>query len=305
MAQTLLIQLCGLVLAPLLIGIVNRGKAMAAGRNGPPVLQPYFDMAKMARKGATYSVTTGWIFRAAPSVILGTTLVAMLIVPVSGFGASLSFAGDIFLFTGLMALARFAMIAAAMDTGSAFEGMGAAREMMISAIAEPALLLIWVALAITTGETSIQRMLGADLGTAWQTAAGPAVAMLTAAWFLLLLAENNRMPVDDPTTHLELTMVHEVMILDHSGPDLAYLTYASALKIWVFAALMVSTVTAMVTGPAWVDLSLFGGGMVLVALLVAAAESTMARLRMVRVPQLLMLAVALGTMSGVIALGVR
>jgi formate hydrogenlyase subunit 4 len=192
-----------------------------------------------------------------------------------------------------------------MDTGSAFEGMGAAREMMISAIAEPALLLIWVALAITTGETSIQRMLGADLGTAWQTAAGPAVAMLTAAWFLLLLAENNRMPVDDPTTHLELTMVHEVMILDHSGPDLAYLTYASALKIWVFAALMVSTVTAMVTGPAWVDLLLFGGGMVLVALLVAAAESTMARLRMVRVPQLLMLAVALGTMSGVIALGVR
>jgi formate hydrogenlyase subunit 4 len=295
----------GFVLAPLLFGIINKTKAVAAGRTGAPVVQPYFDVAKLMRKGAVYSVTTGWVFRAAPSVVLASTCIALLTVPFGSNGAVLGFSGDVFLFAGLLALGRLAMVLAAMDTGSAFEGMGASREAMISAIAEPGLLLMWVALAVITGELSVEGMFDDGLGEVWTSAAGPAAVLLVMALFLLLLAENARIPVDDPTTHLELTMVHEVMILDHSGPDLGYLTYAAALKLWVFSALLVNIALSAFTGPLWAYAALFGAGMVLVAVLVALVESSMARVRMVQVPQLLTIVVALATMSAAIALGVR
>jgi len=297
--------IAGLVLAPLMIGIINKTKAFVGGRTGAPFLQPYFDLMKLLQKGGVYSVTTGWIFRGAPSVVLACVGVVLLLVPIATSGAVFSFNGDIFLFAGLLAFARLAMILAAMDTGSAFEGMGASREAMISAISEPSLLLMWVALAVITGELSIAGMLGDSLNSTWAFSSGPAIVLLLVSLFLLMLAENARIPVDDPTTHLELTMIHEVMILDHSGPDLGFLSYAAALKLWIFAALLVNIVISLYDGPLWAAALLFGVGMIATAVVIALVESTMARLRMVQVPQLLTIAVGLSAMSVAIAVGVR
>jgi len=297
--------IAGFILAPLMIGIINKTKAFIGGRTGAPFLQLYFDLMKLLQKGGVYSVTTGWIFRGAPSVVLASVGVVLLLVPITTSGAVFSFNGDIFLFAGLLALARLAMILAAMDTGSAFEGMGASREAMISAISEPSFLLIWVALAVITGELSIAGMLGDGLNPAWTSASGPAIVLLLVALFLLMLAENARIPVDDPTTHLELTMIHEVMILDHSGPDLGFLTYAAALKLWIFAALLVNIVLSLYAGPLWAAALLFGVGMIATAVVIALVESTMARLRMIQVPELLTIAVGLSALSAAIAVGVR
>ena len=297
--------IAGFILAPLMIGIINKTKAFIGGRTGAPFLQLYFDLMKLLQKGGVYSVTTGWIFRGAPSVVLASVGVVLLLVPITTSGAVFSFNGDIFLFAGLLALARLAMILAAMDTGSAFEGMGASREAMISAISEPSLLLMWVALAVITGEFSIAGMLGDRLNPAWTSASGPAIVLLLVALFLLMLAENARIPVDDPTTHLELTMIHEVMILDHSGPDLGFLTYAAALKLWIFAALLVNIVLSLYAGPLWAAALLFGVGMIATAVVIALVESTMARLRMIQVPELLTIAVGLSALSAAIAVGVR
>ncbi|NQW18740.1 MAG: NADH-quinone oxidoreductase subunit H [Chloroflexi bacterium] len=304
-ASAIIFTATGFIFAPLLFGIINKTKAFVGGRTGAPFLQPYFDLIKLMQKGGVYSVTTGWIFTSAPAVVLASVGVVMLLVPLATSGAVFSFNGDIFLFAGLLAFARLAMILAAMDTGSAFEGMGASREAMISAISEPGLLLMWVALAVITGQFSVEGMLGGDLNFAWSSAAGPAIVLLLVALFLLMLAENARIPVDDPTTHLELTMVHEVMILDHSGPDLGFLTYAAALKLWIFAALLVNIVLSIYDGPLWATATIFGVGMVLTAIAVALVESTMARLRMIQVPELLTIAVGLSAMSAAIALGVR
>ena len=304
-ASALAFTVAGFILAPLMIGIINKTKAFVGGRTGAPFLQPYFDLMKLLQKGGVYSVTTGWVFKSAPSIVLASIGVVMLLVPIATSGAAFSFNGDIFLFAGLLALARLAMILAAMDTGSAFEGMGASREAMISAISEPSLLLMWVAVAVITGQLSIAGTLGDGLNPAWTSASSPAIVLLLIALFLLMLAENARMPVDDPTTHLELTMIHEVMILDHSGPDLGFLTYAAALKLWIFAALLVNIVLSIYDGPMWVAAVLFGVGMIATAVAVALIESTMARLRMVQVPELLTIAVGLSAISAAIAVGVR
>ena len=302
--QPALFLALAVVASPLLTGVIARTKALVGGRRGPPLLQAYFDLAKLLRRGAVYSTTTTWVFRIAPSAVLAGTVLALLVVPMAAGEAVLGFSADFLLLTGALALGRFAMIAAAMDTGSAFEGMGASREAMISAIAEPALLLVLVTLAVVSGGESMAAMLGAGLSGPWLTGAGPALVLAATSLFLLLLAENARIPVDDPNTHLELTMVHEVMILDHSGPDLAFLTYAAALKLWLFGALLVGVTLPVRSGALWVDTLVFLGGVVGVAVAVGVVESSMARLRMAQVPQLLTVAAALGAMSVAIAFGV-
>jgi formate hydrogenlyase subunit 4 len=219
--------------------------------------------------------------------VVGLTAVvtACLLVPFAGAPALLSFDGDFVLLAYLLGVARFATVLAALDTGSSFEGMGAAREVTFSSLAEPALFLCLVTVARATGALSLSGMLGPALPGAWAEAA-PALLLAVIALFVVALAENARIPVDDPNTHLELTMIHEVMVLDHSGPDLALILYGAALKLFLFGAIFARVALGFaVTGLAGV--AVFLAGMIAFAVLVGVVESVMARLRMARVPQML------------------
>jgi formate hydrogenlyase subunit 4 len=285
-----------LALAPLLLGVINRTKALVGGRVGQPMLQPYRDLAKLLGKGAVYSRTTTWAFRAGPVVGLAAVVIALVLLPFGGAPAVCSFAGDVVLLAYLLGLARFVTVLAALDTGSSFEGMGASREVMFSALAEPALLLGLAAVARATGSLSLSAMLAAVTPAAWSHAA-PALALVAAAFLIVFLAENGRIPVDDPTTHLELTMIHEVMVLDHGGPDLACILYGGALKLWLLGSLLVGIVVPVRTGHAWLDTTSAVGGLVVLAVVTGLVESSMARLRLVNVPQLLVAAGVLATLA--------
>lgn len=298
----------GLLLAPLLSGVINRVKAKFAGRRGKPYLQLYYDLAKLARKSAVYSTTATAVVRLGPLVNLGAVMTALLFVPLGNAPALLHFSGDFFLAAYLLALGRFATILAALDTGSAFEGMGASREAAFSALAEPVLLVGLVPLGMTVQSFSLSAMLGPFTPNAWQQY-WPVFILLGAAFFLILLTENSRIPVDDPNTHLELTMIHEAMILDHGGVDLAIIEFASALKLWFFCVLVAGVlapdIAIRLEHPATRAVLATSGALLFysvtsvfcVAILVGAAESVMARLKLTRVPQLLSLAGALAALA--------
>lgn len=278
--------LIALLLAPFFLSIVVRTKAVFAGRRGAPLLQPYYDIAKLIRKGSVYSETTTWIFRAGPVIGLAATLVTLLFVPFGGSSSLVFFPGDFILLAYLLGLARFVTVIAALDTGSSFEGMGASREVIFSALAEPALLLGLAMLSHLTGALSLSEMIIGLTNDSWGTVPAP-LLLISASFFVVFLAENARIPVDDPNTHLELTMIHEVMVLDHCGVDLAFIHYAAALKAWVLGAILVGMVIPSAGwGPAGgLIVALFG--MVVLAIAVGTVESVMARLRLVAVPRLL------------------
>ncbi len=296
-----LTPLLGLVLAPLLFGIINKTKAWFGGRRGPPLLQLYFDVWKLLRKGAVYSRTTTWIFRAGPIGGLAAMLAALTLVPAGGLAAPLAFVGDLVLFAGLLAVARFLTVLAALDTGSAFEGMGASREVQFSALAEPALFLGLAAAAKLAGSLSLTGICARATPALWDTAA-PSLVLAGAALLVVFLTENARIPIDDPNTHLELTMIHEVMVLDHGGPDFAFILYASALKLWVLGALFVGLLLPIKEGSPWLQGLAFVGGMFALAVIVGVIESVMARLRLIRIPQLLAGAAALAALAMILAL---
>jgi formate hydrogenlyase subunit 4 len=290
MIDTIVHVLLAVALPPLLLGVIARTKAFLAGRVGAPLLQPYFDVIKLFRKGSVFSTTTTWVFRAGPVVGLATAALAVLLVPLAGRPAPLHFAGDLVLLVYLLALGRFFTAAAALDTGSAFEGMGAARDVTFACLAEPAFFFGLLALArLSGGALSLTDMLGGRLAGAWATA-GAALALVAVGWFVVLLAENCRVPFDDPTTHLELTMIHEVMVLDHGGPALGLVLWGSAVKLFLFAALVVGLVLPFSTGSRAADWAVFVAGELLLAVLVGVVESVLARLRLVHVPRLLVAA---------------
>jgi len=293
-ALAILLHVAALVLLPpLLLGVIGRVKAIAAGRRGPPLLQPYYDVIRLLRKGAVYSKTTSWVFRAGPIVSLATALGAGLLIPLTTPRAPLGFEGDVVLFAYLLGLGRFFTMAAALDTGSSFEGMGASREGAFSALAEPALFLVLAIICVPAGTVSFQTALE-PLPSGWDTA-HPALVIAACTLFVVLLAECSRIPVDDPNTHLELTMVHEVMVLDHSGPDFAFVLWGSAVKLFVLGALLVELVLPHLSD-SWHALAFLGAELA-VAIAVGLVESTMARLRLPRVPQFLIGASVLGAIG--------
>ena len=288
------------LLPPLLLGVVNKTKAAFAGRVGPPWLQAYYDLAKLLRKGSVFSRTTTWVFRAGPVVALVTALFAALIVPLGAHPAPIAFAGDFVLFAYLLGLGRFFTVAAALDTGSAFEGMGGAREATFSCLAEPALFFGLLVLARASGSLSLTEMLGVSVGATWAIAGAALVAVAT-SFFVVLLAENSRIPFDDPNTHLELTMVHEVMVLDHGGPLLGLILYGAAVKLFVFAALVVGIAAPLGGVDPWLAWPAFVASLLGLAVAIGVVESVMARLRLVQVPALL-LAACLMSAFGVLLL---
>lgn len=299
--EPLLALLLVLLTAPALPGIATRTRAWLTGRRGAPVLQLYRDLAKLVRKNVVYSRTTTWVFRLGPVVMLTTVLVAATLLPLDGHQPLFGFRGDLVAFAGLLGLGRFALVLAGLDSGSSFEGMGASREVTVAAFAEPALFLCFTVLVLATGEMSLGQMLGERLATVWSGAA-PSLVLAAAALFILALAETSRVPVDDPGTHLELTMIHEVIVLDHSGPELAMILLGSAVKLALFSALVVSVLVPRGLFPPWVAILILLAGQVLVAVGVGVVESGMARLRMNRIPQFLVAAAALAVFGVILLL---
>jgi formate hydrogenlyase subunit 4 len=298
--QTLVHLGIALLFPPLLLGIIVKVKAFFAGRVGAPLLQTYWDVWKLLRKGSVFSTTTTWVFVAGPLVGLATALLAVMLVPLGHHAAPLAFPGDAILFAYLLGLGRFFTIAAALDTGSSFEGMGGAREATFSALAEPALFLGMMVLARKAGSASLSVMLGDSLATAWVDSGG-ALVLVVASIFLVLLAENCRIPFDDPNTHLELTMVHEVMVLDHSGPALGMILYGASVKLFLFETLVVRILIPASSGDVWSDWGIFLLGITALTIVIGVVESVMARLRLLHVPRLLVAASILSIFGIVLA----
>ena len=290
-----------LAMPPLLLGVIGKTKALFAGRVGPPILQPYHDLVKLFKKGSVFSTTTTWVFRAGPVVGLATALLAGMLIPFGGHAAPVAFSGDMILFAYLFALGRFFTASAALDTGSAFEGMGSAREVTFSCLAEPALFFGFLVLAKMSASLSLTTMLDGTfpLGAG---AAAPSLVLVAASLFIVLLVENSRIPFDDPNTHLELTMIHEVMVLDHSGPAFGMILYGASMKLFILGAFLLRVVAPFKGGDPWSDWGLFIVGMLALAVVVGVVESVMARFRMVFVPTFLVAACLLSAFGVILLL---
>ena len=285
MIDILLHLLLIVVLPPFLLGLINRTKAIFGGRQGPPLLQPYFDIWRLFRKGTVLSTTTTWLFRFGPVVGIATTLLAAMMVPLGTMSAPVSFAGDFLLFAYLLGLGRFMLVLSALDTGSSFEGMGASRDVTFACFAEPTMFLCLLAQAQATRSLQMADMFAGPLAA--EGGVGAPLLLVATAWFLLMLAENCRIPFDDPNTHLELTMLHEVIVLDHSGILLALVQLAASLKLFLYASLVVRLVVPISPDYAWLDFVLFVVSVLGVAVLLGVVESVMARLRLKLVPHVL------------------
>jgi formate hydrogenlyase subunit 4 len=268
-----------LLLAPLLPGIINKVKAWVAGRRGPPVLQLYFDLAKLWRKGVVLSTAVSPMHVAGPAIAWIAMVMAAMLLPIGPAGASFSFRGDALLFIYLLAFARFCVAGAALDTGSAFEGMGAAREVSYAILSEAAIITGLLTLCVQSSSVSLATMLAPS--------AGAGAALLAAGLFGVLLAENCRVPFDDPNTHLELTMIHEVMVLDHSGPPLAVILHGAALKLLLFSVLLAEAVLPLGKLSLLQSIGALLAAVLAVTFVVGLVESLLARLAFRRVPLLL------------------
>ncbi|MFH0758992.1 MAG: NADH-quinone oxidoreductase subunit H [Bacteroidota bacterium] len=263
------------------MGIVVRTKSLASGRKGPGVLQPVKDIIRLLRKGSVFSTTTSFIFRIAPSVYLASILMAVLMLPHGNLPGLISFEGDFVMFAYILGLGKFVMIIASLDTGSSFEGMGASREALFSMLVEPAFFIVMGSLALFTGHSSFYDIFNSlHFGSHISYLIGG-----LAAFVLLFVAmvENSRMPVDDPKTHLELTMIHEVMVLDNSGFDLGMIMYAAPLKFVMYGAIIANFFIGGL--PLHWSVPVFFAVQVIFAVTIGLFESFMARFRMGHNPQ--------------------
>jgi formate hydrogenlyase subunit 4 len=288
--------------APLLVGVLRTLKARLVGRRGPRPWQPYADLRKLLGKEAVVSTTTSWVFRATPFVLVATVLVSALIVPVLVARPPLAFAGNIILLVYLFMLGTFFLALAGLDAGSAFGGMGASREVAVAALAEPTIIVAVFALALRADTIDLGRIVERFGREPW-LAANPAHLLAFAAFFIVMLAETGRLPVDNPATHLELTMIHEAMVLEYSGRYLALVEWAAAMKLFLFMTLLANLFVpwglASSAGPGSILLGLtaLGGKLAVLTAAVAVLETSVAKLRLFRVPELLAGSFALAFLS--------
>ncbi|MBA4192309.1 MAG: hydrogenase [Planctomycetaceae bacterium] len=302
----LIFHLTVMLVAPIfMVGIINRVKSIWAGRRGPRLVQSWYDIARLLRKTPVYSQATSWIFPYAPYFVLATTITAGLIAPVVPGFAILAFPGDLIAFAYLLAFGRVPLMLSALDTASAFEGMGASREATYSALLEPVLLLSLGTLGCLNNVMSFQDIVSAGTRTEFDVTV---LAAIVFALFVLLVIESSRVPADDPTTHLELTMVHEVMVLDHSGPELGVIQYTAAMKMTVFAMVIAAVVNpfSVAEGGVIAMLSMATSLVLLgvVAIVVGLLESLTARLRFRALP-LFILAAFIAVVIALVAVVAR
>jgi formate hydrogenlyase subunit 4 len=298
-AQMLLV----LLVAPLLIGWTRKVRAHLLRRRGPSPLQPYRDLARLLRKEVVLAGTASWLFRVAPYVVFATTWVAAALVPTFATGLIFHWAVDLIAIVALLGTARFFLALAGMDVGTSFGGIGSSREMMIASLAEPAMLLVVFTLALFAGTTQLSAI--ADYTLTHAVGLRVSLGLSLVALVMVALAENARVPVDNPTTHLELTMVHEAMVLEYSGRHLAMIELASALKLTMYLSLVVCIFApfGIARGVAAGPLALLQGGALHLAKLfllgtaLAAFEVTVAKLRVFRVGEFLGGALMLGFLA--------
>ncbi|HAP41772.1 MAG TPA: formate hydrogenlyase [Nitrospira sp.] len=282
-----------LALAPFIVGVIRKVKARLQCRRGAGLFQPYADLAKLFRKQPVRSSTTSWIFTAAPYIVFASTVAAGLLMPVFLSHTPLNFAGNIIALVYLLALGTFFLILAGLDAGSAFGGMGSSREAIVATLAEPAMMLSILAIALTAGSTNLSTIVHQSALLEGVVLAPPAHLMALAAMFIVTLAETGRVPVDNPATHLELTMIHEAMLLEYSGRYLALMEWAAGIKLLVLLTLIVNVFApwgiatslapaALATGTAVYVLKVAG-----LAVVIGVIESMFAKLRLFRVPELL------------------
>jgi len=287
LAQTLLF----VAAAPLLAGWVKRVKCHLQNRAAPSVFQPYRDLAKLLRKHLVLAERASWVFRATPYIVFGTTLLAAACVPLVALKLPTAAIADVIVLVGFLALGRFFLALAGMDIGTAFGGMGSSREMMIGALAEPVTLMAVFTLSMTASTTNLSEAVGYTLGSG--LVLRPSFVFAALGLMMVAVAETGRVPVDNPATHLELTMVHEAMILEYSGRHLALLEWASKIKLMIYLALIANiflpwgiaddlTAPALATGVAAIAAKL-----ALLGVLLVVWETVMAKMRLFRVPQFL------------------
>jgi len=287
-----------LVMPFLFLGVINRIKSFWAGRQGPPLFQPLFDFLRLLKKGIVISRTTTALFYWAPLAALLAVLAAAFLTPMAGGRSMIGFEGDMVVFLYLLGTAKFINIASAMDTGSSFEGMGAAREAAFTSLIEPAFFIIMGTVTAVSGAADFSGI--KDLINTGETPAVLAASLCGAALFIMLLTEGSRIPVDDPNTHLELTMIHEVMVLDNSGPDLAVINYTAGLKMFLITSIMANFLTPAGLNPFMAGL-LFTAIIFTAAILTGCVESFMARLRMSHVPQFVFFMISIAIVAFSIA----
>lgn len=269
-------------LAPLIPGIVNQTKAFFAGRRGPGIFRLYAELFKLLRKSTPRPSASTWVFDIAQPVSLASVIAAAAVFPWSGTSTA---AVPVVLFFYLLAAGRFFTVIGALDAGNAFEGMGASREVQFAALAEPVTFIILGFLVLLSGEVSLAGALSGVTPDVWRQSVIPLVLVLM-AFFAIFLLENCRVPFDDPETHLELTMIHEAMLLDVGGVDLAFALYAAALKFELLAAFLVSMILPA-SGAGWTRVGVVFAGVVLVAVATGVIESATARMRFLKTPQFL------------------
>ncbi len=302
-ALLLILQLGVTVLtAPLVFGIIKKTKARIQNRKGPSVLQPYADLTKLLKKEVVISENASWLFSFTPYLLIASTLVIVILVPTVFAPLPFHWIGDIITVAYLFALGRFFLALAGLDTASGFGGLGSSREMSIASIVEPAMMLSIFAVAVTAGSTNLSIVVR-SLSTTPASIFNPSHLLAFVALFIVTIAETGRIPVDNPETHLELTMIHEAMILEYSGRYLAFIELASQMKMVIFLSLLANLFfplgLATVLSPMTLGVSIaaFLAKLILLGIVIALVESTNAKLRLFRVPDLLMTAFILSLLS--------
>ena len=302
MIKSIILWALAILLAPFFSAVILKVKAFFGGKKGPPLLINYYTLIKLFKKGSVYSTSTTFLFKLGPMVSLSTAVTALMFLPIAGQQPVFSFNGDVIFILYLLGLGRFFTITAAMDTASPFEGMGAAREAYFPIICEATMFMILILFYMLTGDLRFAAYFsgGQPLGL-WQVAGSP-LLFVVISFFIILLTENSRVPVDDPATHLELTMIHEVMVLDHSGPDLGLIELGSFCKLFFYSTIVASLILPFELGHFAANIGLFAAALIIVYTAVGIMESVMARYRMDRVPKFILTSFALAFFATIITL---
>ncbi len=297
-AQMLLV----LLLAPLLTGLVRKVKAHLLRRQGPPLIQPYRDLIRLMRKEVVLAENASWLFRIIPYLVFAATWVAASLVPTFRTGLLFSWSADLIAIIALLGSARFYLALAGLDVGTSFGGIGSSREVMIASLAEPAMVMIVFTLALVAGSTQLSTM--ASFLISGEVGLRVSLGLALIALIIVAIAENARIPVDNPATHLELTMVHEAMVLEYSGRHLALIDLAASLKLLLYVSLIACLfapwgMAAPDTGAAWlaIGIAAYLGKLALGGVLLALFETSIAKMRVFRVPEFLGAALMLGLLA--------
>ncbi|MFH2093595.1 MAG: NADH-quinone oxidoreductase subunit H [Pseudomonadota bacterium] len=302
MIESIFLWLAAIFTAPFFSGLILKVKAFFGGKKGPPLLINYYTLIKLFKKGSVYSNSTTVVFKLGPVVSLCTMISVLLFLPIAGHAPVISFNGDVIFILYALGLGRFFTIAAAMDTASPFEGMGAAREAYFPIICEASMFMILIFFYRLTGQLELSAYFtGANTLALWNTAGAP-IVFVVFSLFIIMVTETSRVPVDDPATHLELTMIHEVMVLDHSGPDFGLIELGAFCKLFFYSTLISRLILPFNTGQPVMDFCIYIIGLFIVYIAIGITESVIARYRMDKVPQFVLTSFALAFFATIITL---